>query len=46
MSISLFNNNLNRVYLKLYDICYENYKGLTKNPRWLLMRKIARFKTG
>jgi hypothetical protein len=27
----------------IYDICYENYKGLTKNPRWLLMRKLARF---
>ncbi|MEH2391918.1 MAG: phytanoyl-CoA dioxygenase family protein [Nostoc sp.] len=46
MSISLFNNYLNRIYSKFYDICYENYKGLTKNPKWLLMRKIARFKTG
>lgn len=46
MSISLFNNYLDRIFSKFYNICYENYKGLTKNPRWLLMRKIARFKTG
>jgi hypothetical protein len=46
MSIRLFNNSLDRFFSKVYDICYENYKGLTKNPRWLLMRKIARFKTG
>ncbi|MBD2516040.1 hypothetical protein H6G93_13670 [Nostoc sp. FACHB-973] len=29
-----------------YNICYENYIGLTKNPRWLLMRKVARFGIG
>ncbi|MBD2615072.1 MAG: hypothetical protein FWK04_22465 [Nostoc sp. GBBB01] len=46
MSISLFNNCLDRITSKIYNICYENYKGLTKNPRWLLMRKIARFKIG
>ncbi|WP_138498166.1 hypothetical protein [Nostoc sp. PA-18-2419] len=46
MSISLFNNCLDRIISKVYNICYENYKGLTKNPKWLLMRKIARFKTG
>ncbi|MFN6515125.1 MAG: hypothetical protein RMY29_011560 [Nostoc sp. CreGUA01] len=46
MSISLFNSCLDRITSKIYNICYENYKGLTKNPRWLLMRKIARFKTG
>ncbi|WP_375499205.1 hypothetical protein [uncultured Nostoc sp.] len=46
MSISLFNNFLDKIFSKFYNICYENYKGLTKNPRWLLMRKIARFKTG
>ncbi|MBW4673189.1 MAG: phytanoyl-CoA dioxygenase family protein [Desmonostoc geniculatum HA4340-LM1] len=46
MSISLFNNCLDRIISKIYNICYENYKGLIKNPRWLLMRKIARFKIG
>ncbi|MFN6500602.1 MAG: hypothetical protein RMX65_026870 [Nostoc sp. DedQUE01] len=29
-----------------YNICYENYIGLTKNPRWLLMRKVSRFRIG
>lgn len=37
---------LERIFSKFYDICYENYKGLTQNPQWLLMRKIARFKIG
>ncbi|MDF5708668.1 MAG: hypothetical protein PUP90_13645 [Nostoc sp. S4] len=46
MSIILFNNCLDRILSKIYNICYENYKGLTKNPSWLLMRKIARFKIG
>jgi hypothetical protein len=46
MSISLFKNFLYRNFYKFYDLFYEDYKGLTKNPRWLLMRKIARFKTG
>ncbi|WP_414623658.1 hypothetical protein [Calothrix sp. CCY 0018] len=31
---------------QMYDHCYENYKGLTKNPKWLLMRKISRFQAG
>lgn len=31
---------------QMYDHCYENYKGLTKNPKWLLMRKISRFEAG
>ncbi|MFN6561576.1 MAG: hypothetical protein RMY28_017510 [Nostoc sp. ChiSLP01] len=29
-----------------YNICYENYIGLTKNPRWLLMRKVGRLPLG
>lgn len=35
---------LQRIWLKIYEECYDNYKGLTKNPRWLLMRKFGRFK--
>lgn len=31
-------------WLKLYSYWYEYYKGLTKNPKWLLMRKVGRFK--
>lgn len=31
---------------QMYDHCYENYKGLTKNPQWLLMRKMSRFQAG
>ena len=26
-----------------YDYSYEWFRGITKNPKWLLMRKIARF---
>lgn len=37
---------LDRIFSIIYDIFYENYKGLIKNPRWLFMRKIARFKIG
>ncbi|MBD2564711.1 MULTISPECIES: hypothetical protein [Nostoc] len=37
---------LARRFPLLYDILYENYKGLTKNPKWLLMRKVARFRLG
>ncbi|MBE9050862.1 hypothetical protein IQ243_10635 [Nostocales cyanobacterium LEGE 11386] len=42
----LFNNYLERDFTKFYNCCYENYKGLTRNPRWLLMRKVARFQLG
>ena len=31
---------------QMYDHCYENYKGLTKNPQWLLMPKMSRFQAG
>lgn len=34
------------MWSQIYDHCYENYKGLTKNPKWLLMRKISRFHHG
>jgi hypothetical protein len=46
MLISLVNKYLEEFLTKLYEDCYENYKGLTKNPKWLFMRKVARFKTG
>ncbi|MFN6571379.1 phytanoyl-CoA dioxygenase family protein [Dendronalium sp. ChiSLP03b] len=46
MLINSFNKYLEEFFTKLYEDCYENYKGLTKNPKWLLMRKVARFKTG
>ncbi|BAZ18058.1 hypothetical protein NIES4071_99400 [Calothrix sp. NIES-4071] len=36
----------NRIFSNLYNSLYENYKGLTKNPKWLLMRKISRFQLG
>jgi uncharacterized protein YcgL (UPF0745 family) len=39
-------NQLTQIFWLLYEICYENYKGLTKNPRWLLMRIIGRFPIG
>ena len=38
--------NFSTMWSQMYDHCYENYKGLTKNPQWLLMRKISRFQTG
>ncbi len=44
MFISALNNYKEKIYSSLYSILYENYKGLTKNPKWLLMRKMARFK--
>ncbi len=34
------------MWSQMYDHCYENYKGLTKNPQWLLMRKMSRFQIG
>lgn len=46
MFINILNKFPKRIWSKIYDSCYENYKGLTKNPRWLLMRKISRFQTG
>ncbi|MBH8565179.1 phytanoyl-CoA dioxygenase family protein [Nostoc sp. CENA67] len=46
MSTSLLNNCLENIFTKIYENLYENYKGLTQNPRWLLMRKVARFKIG
>lgn len=44
MYISWLNNYWQKKFATFYDTCYEYYKGITKNPRWLLMRKIARFK--
>lgn len=44
MFISVLNNYKDKIYSSLYSIFYENYKGLSKNPKWLLMRKMARFK--
>ncbi|MBD2344616.1 hypothetical protein [Anabaena subtropica] len=44
MYISFLNSYIENIVATLYDTCYENYKGLTKNPRWLLMRKLGRFK--
>jgi uncharacterized protein YcgL (UPF0745 family) len=44
MFSKFLNKRLERFFVKLYESWYENYKGLTKNPRWLLMRKTARFK--
>ena len=38
--------NFSTVWSQMYDHCYENYKGLRKNPKWLLMRKMSRFQTG
>ncbi|MBD2613163.1 MAG: hypothetical protein FWK04_19120 [Nostoc sp. GBBB01] len=38
--------NIKKKFPFLYNICYENYIGLTKNPRWLLMRKVGRFRLG
>ncbi|MCC5637456.1 hypothetical protein LC593_16720 [Nostoc sp. CHAB 5844] len=43
MSLNLFNDYFENFVTKVQDFCYENYQGLTKNPRWLLMRKIAKF---
>ena len=38
--------NCSTMWPQIYDHCYENYKGLTKNPKWLLMRKMSRFQSG
>ncbi|MBV6621624.1 MAG: phytanoyl-CoA dioxygenase family protein [Rivularia sp. (in: Bacteria)] len=38
--------NFPTIWSQMYDHCYENYKGLTKNPKWLLMRKMSRFEAG
>ncbi|MBD2681628.1 MULTISPECIES: hypothetical protein [Nostoc] len=38
--------NIKKKFPLQYNICYENYIGLTKNPRWLLMRKVGRFPLG
>ncbi|MBD2561470.1 MULTISPECIES: hypothetical protein [Nostoc] len=42
----LTRNYFKKKFPLLYDICYENYKGLVRNPQWLLMRKLARFRIG
>lgn len=34
---------LREIYHDLYDYGYEWFRGMTKNPKWLLMRKMARF---
>jgi Phytanoyl-CoA dioxygenase (PhyH) len=44
MFISKLNHYKDKIYSSIYSMLYENYKGLTKNPKWLLMRKISRFK--
>ncbi len=44
MLISELNNYREKIYSSIYNSIYENYKGLTENPKWLLMRKIGRFK--
>ncbi len=46
MFITIINNSRKRIISNLYNTVYENYKGLTKNPKWLLMRKLSRFKAG
>ncbi|RUT04293.1 hypothetical protein DSM106972_045210 [Dulcicalothrix desertica PCC 7102] len=46
MFIQKVNNYKQRIFSNLYNAVYENYKGLTKNPKWLLMRKVSRFKIG
>lgn len=46
MLISEFNSYKEIIFSNLYNSLYENYKGLTKNPKWLLMRKISRFRLG
>ncbi|RCJ22196.1 hypothetical protein A6S26_22845 [Nostoc sp. ATCC 43529] len=38
--------NIKKNFSLQYNICYENYIGLTKNRRWLLMRKVGRFPLG
>lgn len=45
MAITILEGFWSRIWSKLAYIFSENYQGLTKNPRWLLMRKIAKFKT-
>jgi hypothetical protein len=37
-------NTYEKTLSTIHDFLYESYKGLTQNPQWLLMRKIARFK--
>jgi hypothetical protein len=34
---------LRDVYYELYDSAYEWFRGITKNPKWLIMRKLGRF---
>lgn len=46
MFITIINSSRKRIISNLYNTVYENYKGLTKNPKWLLMRKLSRFKAG
>lgn len=46
MNISKTNNYREIILSNLYNSVYENYKGLSKNPKWLLMRKLSRFKVG
>lgn len=46
MFIQKVNSYKQRIFSNLYNAVYENYKGLTKNPKWLLMRKVARFQAG
>ncbi|OKH56079.1 hypothetical protein NIES2101_02175 [Calothrix sp. HK-06] len=46
MFIKIVNNYKQRILSNLYNAVYENYKGLTKNPKWLLMRKVSRFQAG
>jgi len=36
-------NWLHELYHNVYDAGYEWFRGITRNPKWLLMRKLARF---
>ncbi|MER3432054.1 MAG: hypothetical protein C4288_01145 [Leptolyngbya sp. ERB_1_1] len=36
-------NWLHEFYHNVYDAGYEWFRGITRNPKWLLMRKLARF---
>lgn len=46
MFLTILNSYRERIWSLLYDECSEYYKGLTKNFRWLVMRKVGRFPLG
>jgi len=43
MLLNSSNNFFEHFVTKFLNFCYENFLGLTKNPRWLLMRNIAQY---